>query len=416
MNECKKFEDFIGTKQDKDIFDKIYALNDFLAASPQSYLEGLGLELLSASTHHTLIKEHNGKIHDVIMLGSNSFLSLTTHPNVVAATKKACDKYGFGTGAVSLYAGITDLHRELEHLIAKLYNAEDAIIFPCGYSGNVGVISALCRPGDVIINDAANHASIFDGCMLSGAEIKIYLHANMKHLERTLKRLPNSQKRRLIITDGVFSMDGDTAPLDEIIDLAKCYKARVMVDDAHGIGIVGPSGKGTAEKYSCLDKVDIHYGTLSKCPGGIGGYCAGRKELIKYLRYYARTYFFSTSIPTPIVAGLIEVVKLILSDQAGRKDLWNNVNYMLTNLKKLGFNTGKSESAIIPIIIGDEIKLGHINNELRNEGIFTNVVTYPAVRRKECRLRLNITNTLTKNDMDKSSEKLKQIGKKYGII
>lgn len=416
MSNRKYFEDFASGAMQDDIFAKVTALNNFIDNNHQECLSGLGLEILGTADHQTTIKDDDGKIHDVIMLGSNSFLSLTKHPNVLKAAKDACDKYGYGTGAVSLYAGITDLHRELEWRLAALYGKEDAILFPCGYSGNVGLISALCGPGDVIINDAANHASIFDGCVLSGAEIKVYLHANMKHLEKILKSLPESKKGRLIITDGVFSMDGDTAPLDEIIVLAKKYHARIMIDEAHGIGVVGPTGRGTPEKYNCAADIDIIFGTLSKAPGGIGGYCAGSKELIKYLRYYARTYFFSTSIPTPIVAGLIEVIKLIANKETGHHKLWENIKYMRSRLVLLGFNIAKTDSAIIPVIIGDEDVLGKINNDLRHAGVFTNVVTYPAVRRKECRLRLNIMDSLTQQDMDRALALLEQYGKKYRII
>jgi glycine C-acetyltransferase len=319
-------------------------------------------------------------------------------------------------GAVSLYAGTSVIHRQLEQLIAEFYKAEDAVIFPCGYSGNIGVISALCGPGDVIMNDSANHASLFDGSRLSGAEIKVYLHRNTKHLEKILKRLPDSQKGRLIVTDGVFSMDGDVAPLDEIIDLAKRYHARVMIDEAHALGIIGPTGRGTQEKFGCGGKVDIVCGTLSKAPAAVGGYCAGSASLVRYLRYYARTYFFSTSLPPPVVAGLIEVFRLMMEDSAGREKLLDNVRHMLAGLKALGFNTGDTESAIIPVIVGDEEKLAQFHNDLRRRGVFTNVVTYPAVRRKECRLRVSIMNSLTREEMDRALAVFAELGRKYGII
>jgi 8-amino-7-oxononanoate synthase len=413
--ECH-FEDFIAGGGEFDIFHKIAEIDAALWASPQACLDGLGVQLLGAATHSVEVKEADGQSHNVIMLGSNSYLSLTTHPAVVAASKRACDKYGYGMGAVSLYAGTTDLHRELEVLIAQLYETEDAIIFPCGYSANVGVISALCGPGDVVINDAANHASIFDGCRLSGAEIKVFLHRNMKHLEKVLKRLPASQMGRLIITDGVFSMDGDVPPLDRMVELAKEYDARLMIDDAHAVGVTGATGKGTAEQFGCVGKVDVTMGTLSKAPAAIGGYCAGSASLVRYLRYYARTYFFSTSLPAPVVAGLIEVFKLILADRAGRAELWNNITYMLKGLKELGFDTGDTASAIIPIIVGDEEKLARFHNELRRRGVFTNLVTYPAVRRKECRLRVSVMNTLRRDEMDVALNILAELGEKYGII
>jgi len=411
----KQFEDFVADGG-ADLFGKIHELDAFLDASCQEYTQGLGLEMLGPAARHTRVREADGQSHDVIMLGSNSYLSLTTHPKVVAASKAACDKYGYGMGAVSRYAGTTDLHKQLETLIAEFYDAEEAIVFPCGYSANVGVVSALCGPGDVVINDAHNHASIFDGCRLSGADIKIYLHRNLGHLERILKRLPDSQKGRLIVTDGVFSMHGDVAPLEEIVELARQYGARVMVDEAHATGVIGETGRGTAEVRGCEGEVDVTLGTLSKAPGAIGGYCVGSAALVRYLRYYARTYFFSTSLPAPIVAGLIEVFKLLAADAAGRDRLWENVRYIVEGLKARGFDTGATESAIVPIIVGDEDKLGRFHNELRRAGVFTNIVTYPAVRRKECRLRLSIMSSLTQADMDRALAIIGQVGKKHAII
>ncbi|MCE5197987.1 MAG: aminotransferase class I/II-fold pyridoxal phosphate-dependent enzyme [Armatimonadota bacterium] len=411
-----QFEDFLPNGDGAELFAKVDALANLLDSTSIDYIGGLGLEVIGPIGPRTLIREPDGETHPVIMLGSNSYLSLTTHPRVVAAAKEACDRYGYGMGAVSLYSGTTDLHRDLERRIAEFYKTEDAIIIPCGYSANVGVISCLCGPGDVIICDAYNHASIFDGCKLSGADVKVYLHRNMKHLERILKSLSDSQAGRLIITDGVFSMDGDIAPLDEIVDLAKRYGARVMVDDAHGVGVVGPTGRGSAEAYGCMDRIDINLGTLSKTPGAVGGYCAGSARLIQYLRFYTRTYFFSTSLPPPVVAGLNEVFKLLIEDAAGREELWHNVQYMRDGLKSLGFDTGNTQSAIIPIMVGDEGKLGRFNNDLRRGGLYTNVVTYPAVRRKECHLRLCVMNSLTKQDMDQALSILGELGKKHGII
>ena len=226
------------------------------------------------------------------MLGSNSYLNLSTNPKVISASKRALNKFGYGMGAVSNYAGITEIHRELETRIANFYKVEDCIVFPSGYGTNVGVISALCNEEDVIINDSANHASIFDGCKLSGAEIKIYPHSNMNYLERILSKIPDNKTGRLIITDGVFSMDGDLAKLDKIVELSKKYNCRVMVDDAHGVGIVGATGKGTAEYYGLEGEIDLNVGMLSKSPGGLGGYCAASKNLVQFLRLYARSYFF----------------------------------------------------------------------------------------------------------------------------
>jgi len=416
ITRARRFEDFVPRDGQEDILGKVDALDHFLQVSPQAYLEGLGLQLLGPAAHVARIRDRQGREIEGIHLGSNSYLAMTTRPDVVAAAREACTTYGYGMGAVSLYAGITDLHRHLETLIARIYGTEDAIVFPCGYSANVGVISALCGPGDVTINDAANHASIFDGCRLSGAEVRVYLHRNMAHLEKVLRRLPDDRKGRLIVTDGVFSMDGDLAPMDRIVELADHYGARVMVDEAHALGVVGATGRGTAERYGCEGRVAITTGTLSKTPGAVGGYCAGSKALVQYLRYYARTYFFSTSLPAPIVAGLIVVFHHLLDDTAGRDALWRNIRYMVDGLRKLGFDLGDTESAIIPVMVGDEQKLARFNNALRERGVFTNVVTYPAVRRKECRLRVSVMNSLTQADMDQALAIFGELGRVHGVL
>ena len=319
-------------------------------------------------------------------------------------------------GAVSNYAGICNLHRELEEKIAKFYNCEDSIVFPSGYGANVGIISALCNSEDIVINDSANHASIFDGCALSGAQIKVYPHGNMKYLERILDKIPDDKTGRLIITDGVFSMDGDIAPLDKITSLAQKYKCRVMVDDAHGIGVIGPKGRGSASFHNVLDKIDLNVGMLSKAPGGLGGFCATKREVVQYLRLYARTYFFSTALNATTVGGLIEVFNLLELDLAGRKELLLKTKYLKNILDKAGFNTLNTQSAIIPVMIYDEKILFKLYKELRLEGVYVNIVTYPAVRRKECRLRLCVMKDLTYQELDKAGKIIIQKGKQYKII
>jgi len=413
-----KFEDFISIDNSKseELFFKIQKVNEVLNGSQLTGNEGLGVQLLQKTAPVVKMREKSGKEYETIMLGSNSYLNLTTHPKVIEGAKRAMEKYGFGMGAVSLYSGITDLHRELEALIADFYGTEDAILFPSGYGTNIGVISAICGAGDVIINDSANHASIFDGSKLSGAELKIFPHSNMKALDRILKSIDDNKKGRLIITDGVFSMHGDTAKLDEIIELAHKYRAKVMVDDAHGLGVVGKTGKGTGELYGLTDKIDLNVGMLSKAVGAVGGYCASTREVIQYLRLYARTYFFSTALPAPIVGGLIEIFKLLKEDMAGRNQLWKNIEYLRNALRCVGFNIGNPEAGIIPVIVGDEEILFKMYEDLRLSGVYTNIVTYPAIRRKECRLRICVMKDLTREQMDKAVKIISEKGRKYGII
>lgn len=295
IKDGSKFENFLKTEAGEDLFAKAEKVSKVLSSGIMTGNEGLGMIALDKVQGEYSIREKSGMAHSVLMLGSNSYLNLSTHPKVMKAAVSALNKFGYGMGAVSNYAGITDIHKELESRIADFYGTDAAIVFPSGYGTNVGVISALCNEGDVIINDSANHASIFDGCRLSGAEIKVFPHSDMKGLERVLKKIPQEQTGRLIITDGVFSMDGDIAKLDLITQLAGEYKCRVMVDDAHGVGIVGPTGKGSAEYYDVMDKIDLNVGMLSKSPGGLGGYCAASAEIVDFLRLYARTFFFFNS-------------------------------------------------------------------------------------------------------------------------
>ena len=411
-----KFEDFLYTQEGADLFEKTEGLDKVLSSGVMTGSEGLGIRLSEKTSPEVKIKEKSGCEHKVIMLGSNSYLNLTTNKKVCEAAIRAIEKFGYGMGAVSVYAGITDMHKELEKRIANFYNTEDAVLFPSGYGTNIGVISALCSSGDIIINDSANHASIFDGSKLSGADLRVYPHNDIRALERILQKLKNTNAAKLIITDGVFSMYGDVAQLDKICDLAEFYGAKVMVDDAHGLGIVGSSGRGTAQIYGVENRIHLNVGMLSKTAGAVGGYCATSRKIAQYLRHYARSYFFSTALPAPIVAGLNEIFKLLEHDRAGRKELWANINYIKDKLNKAGFNTGNSQSGIVPIIIGDEPTLFKMHEDLRLSGVYTNVVTYPAVRRKDCRIRLCIMKDLTRAQIDKAVEIITKIGKKYGVI
>ena len=411
-----KFENFVHTLENEDLFGKTRRVDEILQSGVLTGSEALGMVSLNRLSSVVKLREKNGYKHDVIMLGSNSYLNIQNNPKVLKASKKALERFGMGMGAVSNYAGISDLHRVLEEKIAKFYGTEDAIVFPSGYGTNIGVISALCNSEDIIINDSANHASIFDGCQLSGAQIKIYPHRNMRYLEKILSKIPDNVTGRLIITDGVFSMDGDIAPLNEIVELAKKYNCKIMVDDAHGIGIVGKTGRGSSEFWNVREKIDLNVGMLSKASGGLGGYCAAKREIVQYLRLYARTYFFSTAISAPVAGGLIEVFNLFERDKAGREELMKKTAYLKDKLQKAGFNIGNSQSAIIPVMIYDESKLFRLYQELRAEGVYVNIVTYPAVRRKECRLRLCVMKDIDYKELNRAANLIIKKGKQYAII
>ena len=321
-----------------DIFDKTHTLKSVLEEEENKGNHFFRRSVLSSTKGKAIVldPETNAPV-EVLMLGSNSYLGFTYNDRVVNAAIKATKKYGYGTGAVSLYAGTTDLHKKLEKKIAKFYSCEDAIIFSSGYSANVGVISGLLRSRDQVINDMFNHASIFDGCVLSGAKVRTYIHNNMKHLARIIKQDKPSDGGTLIVTDGVFSMEGDLAKLDEIYDIAKEHGARLMIDEAHALGVIGKEGRGTAEHFSLQGKIDVTVGTLSKAPGAAGGYVTGSRELCDYLRYYGRSYFFSTSLPTPVVAGLLEVFDILETDRSLTQNLWRNIKFLKQGFRQSGF-------------------------------------------------------------------------------
>lgn len=400
-----------------DLFAKV---RSFAAAAGLERATGLTAfhqQFLSAHAPRTLMLDKStGRPRSMIMLGSNSYLALTAEPRVVEASIAAAKKYGYGAGSVPIYAGTTDLHTELENRLAKWYRCEDAILFASGYAANTGAISALVRPGDAIINDLFNHASIYDGCRLSGANMHVFAHRNMKHLERTLKKAAGDDHGTLVITDGVFSMEGDVAPLDEIIPLARQYGARVMLDDAHALGVIGPTGRGTAEQCGVEGQVDATMGTLSKCLGGIGACVAGSSEMVEYLRFYARSHFFSAAVPAPAVAGALAALDIIEKEPQLRESLWQNVRYLADNIKAMGYDIGQTQSAIIPVIVGDEYKLKAILIDLLAAGIFTNYVAFPAVPKARCRLRLSVMAGHPREDLDFVLETLRTLGRKHGVI
>ena len=400
-----------------DVFAKTRAFADLLAGRTRTEHKYFRRAMLSACGPRVLVADPaTGQPKEMIMLGSNSYLGLAADPRVVDASIEAARKYGYGTGAVSLYAGTTDLHIELERRIAAFYRCEDAILFPTGYAANVGAVSALLRERDTAVNDLFNHASIYDGCRLSGARLRTFAHGRMRHLDRVLSDAVGGDHGTLVITDGVFSMDGDVAQLDQIVELAEKHGARVMVDEAHALGVVGPTGRGTAERYALDGQIDVTIGTLSKAPGGIGGYAVGSRELIDYLRFYARTYFFSTSIPAPVIAGLIEVFKILDTELDRFERLWANIRYMTGRLAEKGFDLGKTDSAIIPIVIKDEAKLQGILADLHEAGIFMNYVAFPAVPKRKCRLRMSMMAQHTCDDLDCVIDVMVRLGRKYGII
>jgi glycine C-acetyltransferase len=400
-----------------DLFAKARLFQTLMAHERHAGNHFFRRPLTRASGSRTRVRDpRTGREREVLMLGSNSYLQLNNDPRVVAAAMAALERYGYGSGSVSLYAGTTDLHLALEESIARFYRCEDAILFPTGYAANIGALGALLRKRDVAVNDLFNHASIYDGCALSGAQVHTFAHANLPRLERVLERVTGPDHGTLVITDGVFSMDGDVAPLDRIVEAARRYGARVMIDEAHATGVIGPTGRGTAELFGLEGRIDVTVGTLSKVPGGIGGYVAGSRELIDYLRYYARTFFFSTSLPPPVVAGLIEVFHILETDTTLHAKLWENIRYLRGGLRTLGFDLGNTASAIIPVIVRDEERLKALLRDLMDAGIFANFVGYPAVPRHRSRLRLGVMAQHTRAELDYALECFSRLGRRYRII
>ena len=327
-----------------------------------------------------------------ILLASNNYLGLTTDPKVKEAARRALEKYGTGSGGSRLVSGSSDLHRELEERITGFKKTEAAILFSSGYLANVGTISALVEPGGVIYSDELNHASIIDGCRLSHAEIKIYKHCDVEHLNSLLAS-NESKNKKLIVTDTVFSMDGDLAPVPELVELAEKYGCMLMIDEAHATGVLGKRGSGATEYFGIEDRVPIVMGTLSKAVGSLGGYVAGSKKLIDFLRNRARTYIFDTSLPASSLAASLAAIDIIEFEPERRKHLWYLIEKFKSGLKNIGLELLPSYSAVIPVLIGEAQPALDFARMLRGNGVFTPAVRPPSVPPGKCRIRATLMAT-----------------------
>ncbi len=339
----------------------------------------------------------------MIMIGSNNYLGLTHHPEVQEAAVRAIHKYGSGCTGSRFLNGTLDLHEELEDRLAKFMGFEAALTFTTGFQTNLGSIATLVGKNDVILCDRENHASIIDGCRLSFGETKKYRHNDLEDLERILQSIP-PQKGKLIITDGVFSMLGDVVNLPEIVKLAKKYEARVTVDDAHGIGVLGAGGRGTCEHFGLTDEVDVLLGTFSKSFASVGGFVAGSKNVIHYIKHHARPLIFSASLPPASAAVVIACLDIIEREPERKQALWRNVNKMKTSLDAMGFDTGPTESPIIPIVIGDMMTTFKVWKYLFERGIYTNPVISPAVPAGKDLIRTSYMATHTDEELDRVLE------------
>jgi 8-amino-7-oxononanoate synthase len=350
----------------------------------------------------------------VIMIGSNNYLGLTSHPRVKEAAIKAIEKYGTGCAGSRFLNGNLEIHEELEKKLAGFFRKEAALVFATGYQTNLGVISALVGRNDVAIIDMYDHASIFDGCRLSFGEVKKYRHNDMDDLERVLDA--TKEKEKLIIVDGVFSMEGDIADLPAIVRLARDYGARIMVDDAHAIGVFGKGGRGTAEHFGLENEVDLIMGTYSKSLAAIGGFVAGSSEVISWIKHLARPMIFSASLPPSLVASVSTALDIIEEQPELRTRLWRNTHKMLRGYKSLGYDTGTSETPIIPVLIKDTMKTYQMCKLLFENGVFVNSVISPAVPPGRELLRTSYMATHTEEQLDKVLAAFEKVGKHLGVI
>jgi 8-amino-7-oxononanoate synthase len=357
---------------------------------------------------------------EVILLSSNNYLGLASHSKLKEAAASALREYGTGACASRLISGNMEIHEELEKKTAKFKGCQSAIVFPTGYMANIGVITSLAGKGHLILSDELNHASIVDGCKLSGAEVKVYPHKNIEKLKEILSQCnesssKGSHKRTLIVTDGVFSMDGDITPLPEILGIAREEDALVIVDDAHATGVLGKNGKGTAEYFDLADKNLIHMGTFSKALGSMGGYIAGSKVIIEYLRNNARPFIYSTALPPSVCASSIAAIEIIENEPLIRKRLWENITRFRKGLINLGYNTMESQTQIIPILIGDTSLTMKFATAIFQKGIYAPGIRPPTVPEGKSRIRTSLMASHTDEQIDKVLAVFESEGRRLGI-
>ncbi|MDD3095597.1 MAG: pyridoxal phosphate-dependent aminotransferase family protein [Candidatus Neomarinimicrobiota bacterium] len=392
-----------------DVFTKMYAFTRSDTARALGYYPYYPKIEKSDATEVSI----NGQTK--IMLGSNNYLGLTNHPKVIEAGVAALKEYGSGLTGSRLLNGNILMHDELERRLADFVHKESALVFSTGYGANLGAISTVCGPEDLIFSDQYNHASIVDGIRFSGAMKQIYAHNNMQELESKLKAA-DPKKPRFIVSDGVFSMEGTVAKLKEIVELSKKYPSRLMVDDAHSIGVLGPNGEGTAAHFGVTKDVDLIMGTFSKSLGCVGGFIAGEKLIIEYLKHHSRAMIFTASLPPSNVASVMTALEIIQSEPERRQRLHDNTKFMSEGLKSLGFDIGESVTPIIPVIIGKDAKTFKVWKSLMDAGVYTNPVVSPATPPGRALLRTSYMATHTREQLEFCLDMFEKIGKKEKVI
>jgi glycine C-acetyltransferase len=353
---------------------------------------------------------------EVINLSSNNYLGLTTHPKLKQRALEAVEKWGVGSGAVRTIAGTMTLHMALEEKIARFKHVEASVVFQSGFTANAGTVQAILGREDVIISDELNHASIIDGCRLSRAEIKVFPHKDVEACEKVLKELAGRNCRKLLITDGVFSMDGDIAPLPGLVELAEKYGCIMMIDDAHASGVLGRNGRGTVDHFNLHGRVDVQVGTLSKAIGALGGYVCSTRDTIEFLYHRARPFLFSTSHPPSVAATCLAAFEVLEEEPQLIERLWANTHFFKEGLRNAGFNTGMSETPITPVIVGDAALAHEFSRQLFAEGVFAQGIGFPTVPKGKARIRTIVTATHTEAELSQALQILDKVAKKLGII
>ena len=392
-----------------NIFDKCY---DFTRAEE--------VQEMGMYPYFTPIQEVVGNTvkvdgREMIMVGSNNYLGLVNHPRVMKAAQDAVDRYGVATCGSRFLNGTLDIHTDLEERLAKFMKKEAALAFSTGFQTNQGIISTLISRGDAVVTDRMVHASIIDACRLSYGDVHKFKHNDMADLERIISSLDNDIGK-LIVVDGVFSMEGDLANLPEIVEIAKKNNVKVMVDDAHGIGVMGKNGRGTAEHFGVEDDVDLVMGTFSKSFASLGGFVAGEKKVISYIKHFARSLIFSASITPASVATVLTTLDIIENEPERRERLWQITEKMKSGFQAMGYNTGPTETPIIPVIIGNDEMAFMLWRLLREAGIFTNPVIYPAVPKDQSLIRTSYSATHSDEELDTVLASFEKCGKQLGII
>jgi glycine C-acetyltransferase len=353
---------------------------------------------------------------EVINLASNNYLGLTTHPKLREAALAATKRYGVGSGAVRTISGTMSLHMQLEERIAAFKHVEACVVFQSGFAANAGTVSAILTPEDHIVSDELNHASIIDGCRLSKAKIHVFPHKDVAAADKILAGLASVPGRKLLITDGVFSMDGDIGPLPGLVDAAERHGAIMMVDDAHSSGVLGRNGRGTIDHFGLHGRVQVQVGTLSKAIGVLGGYVCGSRDLIEFLYHRARPFLFSTSHPPAVAASCLAAFDVLEQEPERIDRLWDNTKYFKAGLKAAGFDTGISETPITPVIVGEAALAHQLSRELFHEGVLATGIGFPTVAKGRARVRTIVSSEHTRAELDRALEVFSSVGKQMGLV